>query len=124
MPKREGLRKRERLHGRSIFARIYQRRQFAGDGALAIYVAPNDRGWTRLGISVSKRVGPAVTRAYVRRRIREAFRRNKDRLPVGIDMICVARPAAGDRAADLTASLIALTHRAARKRSAADNAQA
>jgi ribonuclease P protein component len=60
---------------------------------LVVYVAPNDLGWTRLGITVSGRVGKAVVRNRVRRRLREALRVRLDRLRSGVDVVVVARPA-------------------------------
>ena len=53
----------------------------------------NDLGHDRYGISTSRRLGKAVLRNQVRRRIREALRR-MDRTPgVGWDILVVARPA-------------------------------
>ena len=66
------------------------------DALLIVYVAANGLAWSRLGISVSKRVGKAVQRNYVRRRIREAFRSMKADLPTGLDIVCIARHQ-GDR---------------------------
>jgi ribonuclease P protein component len=113
--KTQGFRRRERLQKRTDFAHVYGRRRSAGDDVLTVYLSPNGLAWSRLGISVGKRVGPAVRRTYVRRRIREAFRRNKDRLPAGMDIICVAKPQAGDKSMDVVASLIALTERALKR---------
>ena len=48
----------------------------------------------RLGISVSRRVGNAVTRNRVRRRLREIFRRTRPQFSIGAGRDCVvnARP--------------------------------
>lgn len=59
---------------------------------LVLYVAPNDLDRTRVGISVSRRVGKAVVRNTVRRRIREALRARLERLPAGLDLVVIARP--------------------------------
>ena len=48
----------------------------------------------RLGLTVSRRVGGAVTRNRVKRRIREWFRRNRSALPLDRDLVVIARPAA------------------------------
>ena len=60
---------------------------------LVLYAAPNDLGRTRVGITVSSRVGNAVVRNKVRRRLREALRMRFDRLAPGNDLLVVARPA-------------------------------
>lgn len=45
----------------------------------------------RIGVIVSKKVGNAVKRNAVRRRLREAFRRNRPE--ASVDLVCIARPA-------------------------------
>ena len=49
---------------------------------------------TRMGLTVSRRVGKAVVRNRVKRRLREAFRRTHARLRPGHDIVIVARAAA------------------------------
>ena len=61
---------------------------------LVLYAAPNDLGRTRIGITVSSRVGNAVVRNKVRRRLREALRARLDRLAAGNDILLIVRPAA------------------------------
>ena len=49
----------------------------------------------RLGISVPRRVGEAVTRNLLRRRVRELFRRNRDLFgTIGGDLVVNVRPSA------------------------------
>ena len=57
---------------------------------------PNGTGETRLGITVSTKVGAAVVRVRIRRRIRELFRRRRDQLPPGVDLVLIARASAAD----------------------------
>jgi ribonuclease P protein component len=59
---------------------------------LVLYVVPNDLGRTRVGITVSGRVGNAVMRNRVRRRLREALHARLERLAPGLDLLLVARP--------------------------------
>ena len=108
------FRRSERLRLRKDFARVFAAKCSQADGALVVYVARNDLEWSRLGLSVSKRVGKAVRRNYVRRRIREAFRTQKSELPKGLDIICVARTEAADVHCDVAHSLRTLVIRAAR----------
>lgn len=54
--------------------------------------APADR--TRIGITVSRKVGDSPTRSRVKRVLREVFRLNKDRWPRGVDFVVIARPPA------------------------------
>ena len=109
------FRRKERLRTRSDYAHVYAGRRRAGDAVLLVYVADNGLDWSRLGLSVSKKVGNAVSRNYVRRRIREAFRLAKADLPRGLDIICVAKPDAARSACDVAWSLRTLIATAARK---------
>lgn len=49
----------------------------------------NDLGYSRLGLSVSRKHGPAVTRNLIKRRLREAFRLSYPKLPIGYDLVIV-----------------------------------
>ncbi len=55
---------------------------------------PNSLETSRVGLSVSKRVGKAVVRNLVKRRLREALRRLD--LRDGWDILLIARKGAGD----------------------------
>jgi len=52
---------------------------------------PNNLGITRLGITVSKKIGNAVKRNRIKRIVRELFRLNKSFFPDGYDIVIVAR---------------------------------
>ena len=56
----------------------------------------NTVGKPRLGLSVSKKVGTAVKRNRVRRRLKEIFRSSFARLPGELDLVISARPAAAE----------------------------
>ena len=56
----------------------------------------NDLGITRLGITVSRKIGNSVTRNGLKRFIREFFRCHKTHFPKGYDIVIAAKKGAGD----------------------------
>ncbi len=48
----------------------------------------------RVGLTVSRKVGNAVVRSKLRRRLRELVRKSRPRWSAGWDVVLVARPAA------------------------------
>ena len=58
---------------------------------ITTYRLPNQTAETRIGISVSKKAGGSVERNRIKRRIREAVRKNASFLPRGEDIVIVAR---------------------------------
>ncbi len=61
---------------------------------LAIWNAEGAQLW-RAGFITSKRIGGAVVRNRVRRRLREIVRLHQQRLAAGVTVVTIARPAAG-----------------------------
>jgi ribonuclease P protein component len=61
-------------------------------GPLLVYARANGLSHTRLGLSVSRRVGGSVKRSNVKRLLREAFRLSQHELPPGLDVVIVVRP--------------------------------
>ncbi len=59
---------------------------------MVVYGHPDTGGPTRLGVSASRKVGGAVTRNRIRRRLSAAFRALVNVLPEGAKVIIVARP--------------------------------
>jgi ribonuclease P protein component len=110
------LRRSERLRLKRDYTRVFEHKCRAADENLIVYVAPNDRSWSRLGLSVSRKVGKAVRRNRVRRWIREAFRTSRQELPTGVDIVCVAKPVTAQKTfEDVKASLVRLARRAYRQ---------
>ena len=68
-------------------------------GDLIVRYLPNDLGFARFGLTVSRRVGNAVTRNRVKRYLREAIRKQRDEFP-GFDIVFIARPSAKDQSSD------------------------
>lgn len=50
----------------------------------------------RLGLTVSRKVGNAVARNHVKRRVREWFRAERDALPEHVDVVVIAKPGAAE----------------------------
>jgi len=55
-----------------------------------VILKQNTRDITRLGITVSRRVGNSVRRNRIKRSIREFFRLSKQRIPKGYDIMIIA----------------------------------
>ena len=62
----------------------------------SVHALPNAAGNPRLGLSVSKKVGNAVKRNLVRRRLKEIFRSSASELPAGVDIVVSARPSSAE----------------------------
>ena len=73
-----------------IFQRLYHTKGLA-NGYLVLYARPNRTATNRVGVTVGKKLGKAVVRNRVRRRLREIWRLNKKDMEQGWDIILVAR---------------------------------
>ena len=84
------------LKQNSDFRRVYARGKSAVSPRVVVYCRKNRQDRNRLGFTVSKKLGNAVTRNRVRRRLREIARLNSERTKQGYDLILVARTRAID----------------------------
>jgi ribonuclease P protein component len=86
-------RRRRRLSRSADFDRVYRDGRSHASRFLIVYSFPRagDDG-PRLGISVGRKVGGAVTRNQVKRLLRDAFWACAGDLPDGHDFVIVARP--------------------------------
>ncbi|MCC6660234.1 MAG: ribonuclease P protein component [Phycisphaerales bacterium] len=85
------FRPKHRLTHARQFAAAYGAKTQRAGGPLVIFSRPNDLGHPRLGLSVGRRVGNAITRNRVKRLLREAFRHLQHELPP-LDLVINVRP--------------------------------
>ena len=79
------------LKKNSEFRRLYAKGRSAVTPTLVIYARTNKSGENRVGFTVTVKLGHAVVRNRVRRRLREIYRLNEHSLRRGADMVVVAR---------------------------------
>jgi ribonuclease P protein component len=113
--KTNAFRKHEHLRRPADFRRVYERRRSVSDSWLIVYACENQLPHLRLGLSVSRKVGPAVRRNRLRRLYREAFRLTRSDMPVGLDLVLIPRTSEEPSLADLQRSLPRLVKQVARK---------
>lgn len=79
------------LKKNSDFRRLYSKGKSAVTPYMVVYCRKNGRGCNRLGYTASVKLGHAVVRNRVRRRLREIYRLNAPALKTGFDIVIVAR---------------------------------
>lgn len=79
------------LKKNSDFRRLYSKGKSAVTPYLVVYYRRNRLDHNRLGYTVSAKLGHAVVRNRIRRRLREIYRLNADKIGKGYDIIVVAR---------------------------------
>lgn len=101
-----------RLRSPKLFKKVYQEGKYYFNELLVIHFLFLD-GDTKIGLSVSKKVGPAVVRNKIKRRLRTILRQLFSSLKKGVLIVFVARPAAATASFDqLQVSVINLLKRA------------
>lgn len=108
------FRPEHRLRRPADFDRVYRSTAFAADEWLVVRGCPNGLSYTRLGVSVSRKVGNAVVRNRWKRLLREAFRQNRALLPIGLDLVARPRRDASPEFHGVFASLPQLARRIAK----------
>lgn len=73
------------------FRRLYAKGKSAASRNIAVYCRRNKKPINHVGFTVGTKVGKAVTRNLVRRRLKEAYRRNEQNFFLGWDIVIVAR---------------------------------
>jgi ribonuclease P protein component len=80
-PKSDRILKRENFRRTYAGGRKYQAKYFTA------FVISNQQESSRLGITVTRKTGKSVERNRSRRLVREVFRKNKWRVPAGVDIV-------------------------------------
>ena len=73
-----------------VFQRLY-RSSGQANSYLVLYARKNRTDTNRVGITVSKKLGHAVVRNRIRRRVREIYRLNEEKFQPGWDIVVVVR---------------------------------
>ncbi|PYG88992.1 ribonuclease P protein component [Ruminiclostridium sufflavum DSM 19573] len=73
------------------FAKVFNKGLFYVGRHIVVYALPNRQSFNRIGISVSKKAGKAVTRNKKKRLIREGYRQLENYILKGYDIIIAAR---------------------------------
>jgi ribonuclease P protein component len=80
------------LRSRQDLARLAEAGRTRSHPLLVVHYAPNALDHDRFALSTGRRLGGAVARNRLRRRLREILRRSPNRSGHGWDMLIVARP--------------------------------
>ena len=94
------------------FRRMYAKGKSGVSSCLVVYYRKNRLGHNRLGVTVSTKLGHAVERNRMRRRLREIYRLHEAELLPGYDIVIVARSRAMEADfAELTRAFLTLAGR-------------
>lgn len=87
----------ERLRSNAEFQQVYKEGTSFTEGQVVLYLLRiDDLSVRQIGFSVSKKLGKAVVRNKIKRRLREVYRHMLPELPHGYRAIVVARRSAAE----------------------------
>lgn len=84
------------LKKNSEFQRVYSNKKISGSRYITLFTVENNRDYPRFGITVTKKVGNAVNRNFVRRRLKHLLRENSHKIKSGYDYVFVAKKDASE----------------------------
>ena len=94
MPASRAYPKAVRLRRRREYLALQRSGRRRHTASFVVLEAPAARGLSRLGVTVSSRVGDAVVRNRVKRLVREIFRERRLDMPAALDLVVIAKPQA------------------------------
>jgi ribonuclease P protein component len=89
------MKRQYRLRRSSDFQRVRRDGKFKASPLMVLAFLQNDLDHSRFGFVVSKRLGQAVHRNKIKRRLREATRQRIPQIKSGFDFVLIARPPIG-----------------------------
>lgn len=113
----QSLSKQRRVTRGREFDEVIRRGACAADGVLVVFASRSiaGRDGSRLGVTIPKRAGTAVTRNLWKRLIRESYRTQRPSIPAGYDFVIRPKKGAHPNWAAIKKSVPALARRAARR---------
>lgn len=85
------MEKKYRLRKNLEFRKVYNNGKNFWNRNLVLYIRKNDLEETRLGLTITKKIGNAVVRNKIRRRLKEIYRLNLYRVKSGYDLIIIPK---------------------------------
>ena len=89
--KKESFTKKERVKKEKEIINILKNGQRIKSNCYTVCFKENELSFSRLGVSVSKKVGNSVTRNYCKRVVREVFRKSKPYIKKGYDFFVIVK---------------------------------
>ena len=85
------MKKRFRVKKEKDFSAIFKKGESFANRKFVIYRLENNETHFRVGLSVSKKLGNAVTRNQIKRRIRHVLIQNSHQIVDNVDFVVIAR---------------------------------
>ena len=105
-----------RLRSRREYLRVQRGGTRVSSKGLLVFYRKNEKKHPRFGTTVSKKVGNAVVRNRVKRRLREAIRHHQHRLTAAVDVVFIASPRAASLSyGDLEQHVLGALHQIAER---------
>lgn len=86
----ESFSREYRLRKSAEFKRVFSRGKRTANRYFVIYSLPNNLACPRIGIQIKAKIGTAVKRNYIKRMVRENFRKLKTEFRLPVDLIFIA----------------------------------